>query len=202
MTELDLARFETLSFDCYGTLTDWEAAVGGTAADHFRRMGSAPSSSCVRGHSRSLWNGKTEVQRVVDRLIRKGYLKCDRTPSGNVRTGTIEPTPEAYQWRSLVDEVNVPEGKLVEVSALGALPISCGAVGGPDDLLSDAIDRGAECMKVPVEYVRPGVFLMKVTGESMGGDHLHTGDHVMIDEAASWHDSDMVAVRQRGVTRK
>lgn len=142
---------------------------------------------------------KSAVQRTVDILITKGYLKCDRTSSGRVQTGTLEPTPEAFRWRSR-------ERELGAVGELCSLPISCGAVGGPDDLFSDAVDRDAESIdaesiKVPIEYAGPGVFLMEVTGESMNGDHLHTGDHVMIDETASWHDGDMVALRHQGVTR-
>ena len=27
MTELDYGRFEALTFDCYGTLIDWEAGI-------------------------------------------------------------------------------------------------------------------------------------------------------------------------------
>ena len=39
MTDLDLTRFEALSFDCYGTLIDWEAGIAAVLAPWAREQG-------------------------------------------------------------------------------------------------------------------------------------------------------------------
>ena len=39
MTELDLTTFEALSFDCYGTLIDWEAGIAAVLAPWAREQG-------------------------------------------------------------------------------------------------------------------------------------------------------------------
>src|SRR5258708_39454037 len=38
-TDLDLTRFKALSFDCYGTLIDWEAGIGAVLAPWARERG-------------------------------------------------------------------------------------------------------------------------------------------------------------------
>jgi len=39
VTDLDLTRFEALSFDCYGTLIDWEAGIAAVLAPWAREQG-------------------------------------------------------------------------------------------------------------------------------------------------------------------
>src|SRR5206468_11726739 len=39
MTDLDLTRFKALSFDCYGTLIDWEAGMAAVLAPWAREQG-------------------------------------------------------------------------------------------------------------------------------------------------------------------
>jgi putative hydrolase of the HAD superfamily len=39
MTDLDLTRFEALSFDCYGTLIDWEAGIAAVLSPWAREQG-------------------------------------------------------------------------------------------------------------------------------------------------------------------
>jgi putative hydrolase of the HAD superfamily len=39
MTDLDLARFKALSFDCYGTLIDWETGIAAVLAPWAREQG-------------------------------------------------------------------------------------------------------------------------------------------------------------------
>jgi hypothetical protein len=43
-------------------------------------------------------------------LIAKDYLRCDRTRTGRVRTGTVEPTDKALRWRSRARERDEPPG--------------------------------------------------------------------------------------------
>src|SRR3954454_9690188 len=42
-TDLDLTRFEALSFDCYGTLIDWEAGIAAVLSPWAREHGLARS---------------------------------------------------------------------------------------------------------------------------------------------------------------
>ena len=39
MTTFDLTRFKALSFDCYGTLIDWEAGIGAVLSDWSTEQG-------------------------------------------------------------------------------------------------------------------------------------------------------------------
>jgi 2-haloacid dehalogenase len=43
LTELDYRRFEALTFDCYGTLIDWEAGILGGLRPMVARLGADPS---------------------------------------------------------------------------------------------------------------------------------------------------------------
>lgn len=144
---------------------------------------------------------KSGVHKIIKKLIDKNYLQCERTPSGKIKACSMRPTFNAFAWRDEVRARNEPSGELAEVFESGTMRVFSEAAAGPDDLLSGATGTDAEYMQVPLEYVRPGVILLKVTGESMNGDNLHTGDHVMVDPHARWHDGDMVAVRDREATR-
>jgi SOS-response transcriptional repressor LexA len=53
---------------------------------------------------------KSGVHRAVRILIAKDYLRCDRTRTGRVRTGTVEPTDKARRWRSRAREGDLPPG--------------------------------------------------------------------------------------------
>jgi len=43
VTDLDYGRFEALTFDCYGTLIDWEAGILGGLRPVVERLGAAPT---------------------------------------------------------------------------------------------------------------------------------------------------------------
>lgn len=51
-TGLDLTKFKALSFDCYGTLIDWEAGIAAVLAPVGTRTGLRPQrrgpSACLR----------------------------------------------------------------------------------------------------------------------------------------------------------
>jgi SOS-response transcriptional repressor LexA len=144
---------------------------------------------------------KSGVYKIIRILINKDYLECERTPSGRIKACSMQPTMKALRWRDEVRAHNEPREELAEVFEIGSVPVfpEVEAVAGHDR--REAANSYVESMNVPRQYVRPGVFVMKVTGESMSGDNLHTGDDVMVDENARWHDGDMVAVRDGGVTR-
>jgi SOS-response transcriptional repressor LexA len=136
---------------------------------------------------------------VIKKLIDKGYLECEYTPTGKIKSCSMKPTLKALRWHDEVLARNEAPGELAEVFEIDPVSMFCEAVAGGGT--RGATDIGVEMMNVPRQYVRPRVFIMKVTGESMSGDNLHTGDHVMIDEDAQWHDGDMVAVRDREAAR-
>lgn len=58
-------------------------------------------------------------------------------------------------------------------------------------------DNGSEpeYLSLPAEKVsRADLFVAEVRGDSMAGDDLRTGDHVIVDPHAQWNDGDMVVV--------
>jgi SOS-response transcriptional repressor LexA len=63
-------------------------------------------------------------------------------------------------------------------------------------------DEGGDLESLPLpayKVSRTGVFVAEVRGDSMAGDDLRTGDHVIVDRDARWNDGDMVVVVDEGV---
>jgi 2-haloacid dehalogenase len=53
MPDLDFSRFEALTFDCYGTLIDWEAGIGAYIRDVLGRLGiDAPADEVLERYAR------------------------------------------------------------------------------------------------------------------------------------------------------
>lgn len=65
MSDLDLAAYETLSFDCYGTLIDWEAgileALGPLLAYNVRRVAAADQLEAFARHETLLQQGEPKA---------------------------------------------------------------------------------------------------------------------------------------------
>jgi SOS-response transcriptional repressor LexA len=54
---------------------------------------------------------KSGVHRAIRLLLQKGYLRCDCTPAGRVKTGTVEPTDKAFRWRGDVGGGEEPRAR-------------------------------------------------------------------------------------------
>ncbi len=135
---------------------------------------------------------RSQVQVAIKRLIEKGYLTSDTTPSTHIKTGTIEPTDKAWGWRASSWGPSPPPARVLEVSDTTLTPVK-GIVGAGERVVSGG-DSG-EVLALPARHVRGSdVFLLEVAGDSMAGDGLHTGDHIVVDPHAPWDDGDMVVV--------
>lgn len=138
----------------------------------------------------------SQVRSAIERLIDSGYLEFDMTPSGRIKTGTIRPTGQAWAWREGLRGPGTPPVRLHAVldtaptGVKGIVAAGQGRVAGGDT---------GEVLPLPAHRVRGSdVFLLEVAGDSMAGDGLRTGDHIVVDPGARWDDGDMVVVLDEG----
>jgi SOS-response transcriptional repressor LexA len=145
---------------------------------------------------------KSGVQAVIKKLLIKHYLECERTRSGNVRAGSLRPAAKALQWQRQARKQVIPESgqELTEELDTKLVGVHGEAVAGGQMRVSWA--SGADEDRIELPHIhRAGVFLMRVFGESMSGDDLHTGDHLIVDPNARFSDGDMVVVRDEEADR-
>jgi SOS-response transcriptional repressor LexA len=145
---------------------------------------------------------RSRIHSSVNILIRKGYLECIRTPLKNVKTGSIIPTNKARQWwsRSRSDRPTF-EPTLTEVTDTRFVEVpGTVAAGIPIPAQRNASEEDSnESLQLPAQNVRRSdIFMLEVGGDSMAGDDLLKGDHIIVDPHARWTDGDMVVVLSRG----
>jgi SOS-response transcriptional repressor LexA len=154
--------------------------------------------------ARQLGMAKSGVQTAIKKLLDKHYLECERTPSGNVRAGSLRPTGKALKWqREAWGQGTLESGQLLtEESDTRPVRVRGEAAAGERILVSEESGADDEYMPLPYQHVRHAdVFLLEVSGESMSGDDLHSGDHLIVDPHARFSDGDMVVVLDRGAVR-
>jgi SOS-response transcriptional repressor LexA len=147
---------------------------------------------------------KSGVQAAIRKLIDKEYLICTRTPSANVKTGSLKPTEKARDWRrkAQAQDVHIFEPTLIQESDTQPTEILGEAAAGERMLVSETVGDDKEYMLLPNQHVRRAdVFMLRVSGDSMTGDGLLTGDHLIVDPHAQWKDGDMVVVYDQGSVR-
>jgi SOS-response transcriptional repressor LexA len=147
---------------------------------------------------------KSGVQTAITKLINKHYPKCERTSSRNVKTGSIRPTTKAWEWQrvSQAGDAHIPEQLLMEESDTRSIRVLGEAAAGGRMLVSEDDGSDMEHLALPAQHVRRSdVFMLTVSGDSMTGDDLYTGDHLIVDPHAQWDDGDMVVVNDQGSVR-
>jgi repressor LexA len=147
---------------------------------------------------------KSGVQSGIKRLLEKRYLECERTPSGNVRAGSIRPAGKALRWQREARGRDIPESGHMLAEEFDTRPVTVrgDAAAGGRMLVSEESGAEEEHVPLPSQSVRrPDVFMLRVSGESMSGDDLYTGDHLIVDPHARFSDGDMVVVLDRGAVR-
>jgi SOS-response transcriptional repressor LexA len=147
---------------------------------------------------------KSGVQNALTRLIAKHYLECEWTACENVRTGTIRPTRKAFEWwrKTYGSSASASAPMLTEESAVQPTYVIGDVAAGKILLVNEDAPGDREHVPLPSERVRrAGIFMLRVTGESMSGDDLHTGDHLIVDPNARCRDGDMVIVDDQGSPR-
>lgn len=138
---------------------------------------------------------KSRIPETITKLEDKEYIRCQETARGRVRTGSITPTGKAWEWlsRSRAAETPPVAATVLELVQTQRVPVYMRAGAGNAQYSDDGGDP--EYLDLPVDKVsRPEVFVAEVRGDSMAGDDLRTGDHVIVDPNARWNDGDMVVV--------
>jgi repressor LexA len=115
---------------------------------------------------------RSNVSRALGRLEEKGFIKCERTPRGYIKTSTV---------------------RLAKVESSRPVPL-LGKIGAGDAILVDGDDL-REFLPLPAKYVRgPKVYMLEVSGESMTGDGILDGDYVVVRAGAEFRDGDVCVV--------
>lgn len=141
---------------------------------------------------------KSRLPETIRNLKEKGFIRCEQTPSGNVRTGSVTPTEKAWEWRSRSRATNSPSFPPMALEPTRTQPFPVyKSVGAGNS--TEAEEGDPEHLSLPASHIRGAdIFLAEVRGDSMAGDDLRTGDHVIVDPHAQWNDGDMVVVVDEG----
>jgi SOS-response transcriptional repressor LexA len=146
-----------------------------------------------------LGKSQSRLPESIRKLQAKGFIRLEKTATGKVRTGSIIPTGKAWEWRSqsrALDARTVATTVLEQTQTLD-VPAHRRVGAGHPQYEDDGGDP--EYLTLPAEKVsRADVFVAEVRGDSMAGDDLRTGDHVIVDPHARWSDGDMVVVADEG----
>jgi SOS-response transcriptional repressor LexA len=145
-----------------------------------------------------LGKSQSRIPESIKKLRNKGFIRFVETAKGKVRTGSINPTGKAWEWRS---RSRAPDSPTVATTVLEQSQTWNVRVGPPAGAGEAQYDDGGdpEYLSLPAEKVsRADVFVAEVRGDSMAGDDLRTGDHVIVDPGARWNDGDMVVVADEG----
>lgn len=139
---------------------------------------------------------KSQVQVTIDKLMAKGYLTCQQSErSKHVRTGTIEPTAKAWEWRSATR----PASAAALAAEHDTRPVRERGATGAGNFRDAGAGDPEESISLPVHKIRGReLSLLRVEGDSMEGDGLRNGDHVIVDPEARWDYGDMVVVYSDG----
>jgi SOS-response transcriptional repressor LexA len=149
--------------------------------------------------AKQLEKSQSRIPESIRKLRDKGFIRFAETTTGRVRTGSIIPTGKAWEWRS---RSRAPDSPTVATTVLEQAQTrnvrAYRRVGAGNPQYED--DGGdPEYLPLPAEKVsRADVFVAEVRGDSMAGDDLRTGDHVIVDPHAQWNDGDMVVVVDEG----
>lgn len=156
---------------------------------------------------------KGNVSRIANTLKDRGLVSMVMT-EGNERmvAHSIKPTSEAWSWwrsqgrevsdfmqaalEEAVDPVSevtytdaAGDDQMTDVPLLGQVPAGPPALGEQDDSDNASLGnlfRGSQ------------LYMLRVTGDSMLGDHILIGDYVIVDRDAECRDGEIVAARIDG----
>lgn len=127
---------------------------------------------------------KSNISRVLDELEDKGYVERDRTESSSARSRGFWLTRKALDWlrsegydTSNYIRAYVASDEIRVVPLLGEV-----AAGNPISPYSYIPDESVEeYIPLPARDLPYGtVFMLKVRGDSMTGDHIIHGDQVIV----------------------
>ena len=149
--------------------------------------------------AKRLRKSQSRIPESIKKLRDKGFIRFAETATGRVRTGSIIPTGKAWEWRSRSRAPDSPTAAATVLEQIQTrnVPAYRGVGAGNPQYGDDGDDP--EYMSLPADKVsRADVFVAEVRGDSMAGDDLRTGDHVIVDPHAQWNDGDMVVVVDEG----
>jgi repressor LexA len=115
---------------------------------------------------------KSNVSRALGELEEKGFIECDRTPTGRMKARGI---------------------RLTKLARSRPVPL-LGRVAAGEPIFVEG-ENVKEYLPLPAQYVRGAeVYMLEVDGDSMIGDGILIGDYVIVDRHPAWRDGDMVVV--------
>lgn len=155
---------------------------------------------------------KINVRRAVIELEAKGLVSMTRTRNKRVVSRSVRPTQAAWDWwKSQGDEmrtsVQAVAGEAGIATSGGADGPTAGSEQVKDPLLLGEVAAGRPTLaeedtsgSISLSSLFRGRYtsMLKVTGDSMIGDHIVKGDYVIVDSDAECKDGEMVVVVVNG----
>lgn len=154
---------------------------------------------------------KINARRVVMELQEKGLVSVTKR-NGRIVGRSVKPTSVVWEWRRL-QKGERPEVTQHDVGerAVAAAEETDSEVAGEkrgDDLFSIgevpaglfrlAEEDTSENISLRSLFRGRSLYMLKVTGNSMIGDHIVEGDYVIVDSDAECTDGEMVVIFVRG----
>lgn len=155
---------------------------------------------------------KINARRAVIELETKGLVSMTRTRDKRIISRSVRPTRAAWDWwKSQGDEARSPAQAVAEEAGIVMAGEAEGVAAGNDQteepLLVGQVAAGQPTLaeedasdNISLNSLFRGRYLsmLKVTGDSMVGDHIVKGDYVIVDSDAECKNGEMVVVVVNG----
>jgi repressor LexA len=149
---------------------------------------------------------KINARRAVIELEAKGLVSMTRTSNKRIVSRSVRPTRAAWDWwKSQGDEMGSPAQAVAGEAGIATSGVADSAAAGTeqDPLLLGEVAAGQPTLaeenasgSISLGGLFRGRYLsmLKVTGDSMIGDHIVKDDYVIVDSDAECKDGEMVVV--------
>ncbi len=117
----------------------------------------------------------------LDALEKKGYIKREPTPRGI----SITRTEDLEKFR---------QEDLIRVPLVGRMPA------GTPNLAEEYVEADVAIPSILLKGVKGRMFLLRVTGDSMIGDHILDGDLIIVESQQEARNGDIVVANIDGET--
>lgn len=156
---------------------------------------------------------KGNVSRIANSLKSLGLISMVMTDHGERMVGhSLKPTTEAWSWwrseghelpgfmQTALEEVDNPESDVTYGGAAGDDRIGLIPLLGQAPAGTPALGEQDDSDNISLENLFRGsqLYMLRVTGDSMLGDHILRGDYVIVDRDAQCRDGEIIAIRIDG----
>ena len=138
---------------------------------------------------------KSRAYEAIKNLITKGYLEWDRADSGRAKTGRLRPTAKAVRPRPPDTDESIRQNRTEDHDIRRVPLLWRGVAGSPPIVANESFgdENIRDYLPLPSKYIRDeNAFVVEVEGNSMTGDGILDGDHVVVVADPTPRDGEIV----------